>query len=217
MKKQFLTIVSLLLTLILINNAYAIQGSGTQQVQSGNTVNQNDTGTGTQVQQQEQQQLQDGTGDGEQVQNQNQVQGGSENSQQRMSQVSNAVQEMIQIAERNSGIGQQIKTIAQAQNQNQIKLEESLGKVQNRSGFVKFFVGPNYGEINNAQKIIEQNREQIQQLNQTMSQIANQSDQQTLTEQIKILEQSNIDIESALRNSEKGFSLLGWAFRLLFK
>ncbi len=134
-----------------------------------------------------------------------------------MSQVSNAVQEMIQIAERNSGIGQQIKTIAQAQNQNQIKLEESLGKVQNRSGFVKFFVGPNYGEINNAQKIIEQNREQIQQLNQTMSQIANQSDQQTLTEQIKILEQSNIDIESALRNSEKGFSLLGWAFRLLFK
>jgi uncharacterized protein YaaQ len=163
--------------------------------------------------------LQDGSEAGNQVQKQNQgqVQSGPENSQQRRSQVANAVQEIIQIAENNNQFGQQIKAIAQAQNQNQIKIEESLEKVQSRSGFTKFFVGPNYGEINNAEKILEQNREQIQQLNQIMSQITNQSEQQALTEQVEILEQSNIGIENALKSYENGFSLLGWMFKLFSK
>ncbi len=209
-----------------------VQTETNNQIQSGNNVNQGDSGNGLQaqeqLQEQTQEQLQDGTGSGNQVQNQNQVnntqsgqdgngiqaQFGSEDAQQRRSQVSNAVQEMLQVAERNGGIGEQIRIIAQAQNQNQVRIEESLEKVQNRSGFVKFFVGPNYGEIKNTAKIVEQNREQIQQLNQTMSQITNQADQQVLAEQIQVIEQANLAIENALRESQKGFSLFGWAFRL---
>lgn len=45
-------------------------------------------------------------------------------------QVANAVQEMLQVAERNEEFGQQIKTIAQNHNQNQEKIEASLQKTQ---------------------------------------------------------------------------------------
>lgn len=185
---------------------------------------------GTQVQQQTQQKLQDGTEMGNQVQNKNQVQNQGETSQlknsqqqgikdetatstQRRSRVANAVQEMLQVANRNGGIGQQVKTIAQTQTQNQEKLETSLQKVQSRSSFSKFFVGPNYGEINNAKKILEQNKEQIKQLNQVKNQLSNQGDAQNLTQQIQTLEQANLEIESSLGTAQKGFSLFGWMFR----
>lgn len=205
-----------------------------EQTQSGDTTNQAGLDTGTQTQQQ----TQDGSGADNQVQNQNQIKNQGETnqiqnneqegmrnqnksglatSQQRRSRVASAVQEMLQVADRNGGIGQQVRIIAQNQTQNQEKLETSLQKVQSRSGFAKFFIGPNYGEINNAKKILKQNREQIKQLNQVKSQFADQGDQQILTEQIQLLEQSNLEIENSLNVSEKGFSLFGWLFKLFAK
>lgn len=142
---------------------------------------------------------------------------GSQVAEQRRSEVASAVQEILQVAERDSGVGQQVKIIAQTQAQNQEKLDASLQKVQNRSGLVKFFVGSNYEEINNAKKLLEQNREQIKQLNQVKNQLVNQDDQQKLTEQIQLFEQSNQEIENSLNASQKGFSLFGWFFRLFVK
>ncbi|MFA5778406.1 MAG: hypothetical protein WC870_02900 [Candidatus Paceibacterota bacterium] len=177
------------------------------------------------------QQPQDTSGAGVQVQNQNQIQNEGETSQiqnreqeetqnqselavteQRKSTVANAVQGMLQVAERNGGIGQQVKVIAQNQNQNQEKLEVSLAKVQDRGGFAKFFIGPNYGEIENAEKILEQNREQVRQLNELKNQLVNQGDEQVLTQQIQALEQANLEIENSLKVERKGFSLFGWLF-----
>ena len=142
---------------------------------------------------------------------------GSQMAEQRRSEVASAVQGILQVAERDGGIGQQVKIIAQTQVQNQEKLEAVLQKVQNRSGFAKFFVGPNYSEINNAKKLLEQNREQIKQLSQVKNQLVNQDDQQKLTEQIQLFEQSNQEIENSLNTSQKGFSLFGWMFKLFVK
>jgi len=82
-----------------------------------------------------------------------------------------AVQEIVKVAERNGGIGQEIKTITQTQTQNQEKLETGIQKIQNRSGFAKFFIGANYSEIKNSQKLLEQNKEQIQKLNEIRTKI----------------------------------------------
>lgn len=206
-----------------VNQGETNQVQSNNQVQSGNTLN-----SGIQNQEQSQQQVQDGTGDGNQVQNQQQNQNQTSNqeennqvqnvnAQQRRSQVANAVQEMIQVAERSGGIGEQIRTIAQAQNQNQVKLEESVEAVQKRSDIVKFIIGPNYKEIGSAERILEQNREQIQQINQIKTQLENSADQQVLTEQVQLLENANLEIENALNNSQNGFSLLGWMFKLFTK
>jgi hypothetical protein len=164
-------------------------------------------GENTQIQTQEQNVIQvqdsaknkDNTGSGEQ----------------RRSQVANAVQVILQIGERNSGVGQQVRTIAQNQTQNQAKLEQNIEKIQDRGNFAKFFIGPNYGEIKDAQKTLEQNREQIRQMNQIRTQLENISDQQQLTEQIRILEQANQEFEALIADNQKGFSLFGWLNKLV--
>lgn len=135
-------------------------------------------------------------------------------SEQRRSIVANAVQEIIKVAERSGGIGQEIKIIAQTQTQNQEKLEIGMQKIQSRSAFAKFFIGPNYSEIKKSQKLLEQNREQIQKLNEARTQIVNQGDQLQVIEQIQALEQVNQRTETLLSESQKGFSLFGWVFRL---
>jgi len=138
-------------------------------------------------------------------------------SEQRRSIVANAVQEMVKIAERNGGVGQQIKTVAQTQTQNQEKLETSIQKIQSRSGFAKFFIGPNYGEIKNSQKLLEQNKEQIQELDNLRTQIVNKGDQLQIVEQIQLLERANQEIETSLIKAQKGFSIFGWVFKLFAK
>jgi hypothetical protein len=178
-------------------------------------------------------QLQDGSGNI--IQNQNQIENkGEENkiqnseqegtekqdkanldATQRRSQVANAVQEMLQVADRNRGIGQQVRVIAQTQTENKEKLELGLEKVQTRSNFAKFFIGPKYGEIDNLENLLEQNKEQINQLNQIKVQISNSGDEKILTEQIKTLEQYNLEIETSLSLEQKGFSLLGWLAKML--
>lgn len=149
----------------------------------------------------------------EQVQEQPELAAGA----QKKSGVANAVQAMLQIAERNDGIGKQIRTIAQDQNHNQEKLEASVRKAQSRNGLVKFFIGADYGEINDAKKILEQNRQQIQQLNEIKNQLVNQGESQNLAEQIKILEQMDLQKETELNAAQKGFSMLGWMFKWFSK
>ncbi len=163
---------------------------------------------------------------GEDSQLQNQVQsqtqtetqkGVSGNGIQRRSQVANAVQEILQIANRNGGIGQQVREIAQAQNQEFEGAEASLTRAQERSGFAKFFIGPNYGKINDGQQRMERVQEKIQELNQLKAQLSNSGDQQLLEQHIQNLEQVKTELQNQLQEEQKGFSLLGWLFRAFAK
>jgi len=183
--------------------------------QAGNAVQTNEQnqvmnqGEETQIQTQEQNtiQTQDGTA--------SKTKSSSNPSVQRRSEVANAVQAMLQVADREGGIGQQVKVIAQNQNQNQVKLEQNVEKIQSRGELAKFFVGPNYGEIKDAQKTLEQNKGQTSQLNQIKNQLSNEGDQQQLTEQIRVLEKINQEIDSLLSDVQEGFSLFGWLNKLI--
>ncbi|MFA6074172.1 MAG: hypothetical protein WC758_08695 [Candidatus Woesearchaeota archaeon] len=135
------------------------------------------------------------------------------NAIERRSQVANAVQEILKIADKHKGIGEQVRVIARAQNQNQEDIEISLEKVQMRNSFIKFLLGPKYNEIKKAEKILEQNREQIALLNQVKSEVKVSGDLKVLTDQITLLEKINLEIETKLDTYQKGFSLLGWLFK----
>jgi hypothetical protein len=192
----------------------APQATGNQGV--GNTVQANEQnqvknqGEETQIQTQEQNAVQTQDSASNKT-NQGKSNSSANPSVQKRSQVANAVQEMLQIADRNSGIGQQVRVIAQNQN----KLSQNVENIQSRGMLVKFMVGPNYGEIEDAQKTLEQNKEQLRQLNQIRTQLSNQDDQELLTKQISILEQANLEIENVLADSQGGFSLFGWLNKLV--
>jgi len=88
----------------------------------------------------------------------------NERAVQRRSQVANAVQAMVHVAERNGGVGEQIRTIAQEQNRLQEEAEDSLKQAKNRSRFTRFFIGSNYGQLKEVEERLEMHNEKLEEL-----------------------------------------------------
>jgi len=140
----------------------------------------------------------------------------SERALTRRSETANAVQEMVKVANRNGGVGEQIRTIAQNQNQLQEQAEDALGVAQKRSRFAKFFIGPNYGQLNEAKEKINTNNEKVKELKNLRGQII-AVDQDLLDEQISVVEATLAELKVEVGEQEKGFSLFGWLNRLMSK
>jgi len=141
----------------------------------------------------------------------------SDQAVQRRSRVANAVQEMLKVAERNQGVGQQIKTIAQNQNQNQEEIETTMEQVKNRGRLKKFFFGPDYKNINSVEDRLANHEEKLEQLKQLALQITNAADVATLQGQIEVMEQIGVELENEITEESKGFSLFGWLNKMISK
>lgn len=134
------------------------------------------------------------------------------------SQVAIAVIGLLNAADRfeteNPGIGKEVRVIAQEQSDSAEKIVESANKIEGRNKAIKFLIGPNYGEIKNIEKELEQNRLRIKNLNQIMNELKNEGDKNLLQEQIQILENENTELQNFLDQEEKGFSLFGWLAKI---
>jgi len=139
----------------------------------------------------------------------------SELSQQRRSRVANAVQEMLKVADRQGGVGKQIREIAQNQNKIQEEAEDSMQKAQKRSRFAKFLIGPNYKEIKNIKTKLEQHKEKIDELKQLRESVGGSYDKNILDNQIKVMEEITQELDGQATKERKGFSLLGWMNRFI--
>jgi hypothetical protein len=188
--------------------------------QYGNT--QSGTGAQAGATTQTQQQLQDGTGTGaqNQVQNQGEVQGqvqakqGEINAVQYRSVVAGAVENLLQVADRQGGIGQQVRAIAQQQNQSAETAVQAMEKVQTRSKVKTFFVGTDYKNLGTLRSEMVQTQNRLNQLNSLMTNVQNEGDKTELQTQIQTLEQEQTKIESFVKAQEGKFSLFGWVARM---
>ncbi len=151
-----------------------------------------------------------------QINSKSQGQGGDKASQRR-SRVANAVQRMLQIAERNKGVGQQIRTIAQAQNQEQEQIEAEMSQVKNRGQLKKFFFGPDHKNLNSIEDGLADHEAKLEQLRQLAVQLVGEDDIIALQEQIGIMEQVKVELENEVVSESKGFSLFGWLNKMLVK
>lgn len=136
---------------------------------------------------------------------------------QNRSDVANAVQALIQSSYQieNKGLGDQIRNIAQTQTTNNQSIDSSIDKASTRSSFAKFFIGPNYKELKAVKQMMDQNRLQIQNLEQLLAQIDNAEEAQNLQNQIEILNQQQTALQNDINDLAKGFSLFGWLNRLI--
>jgi hypothetical protein len=232
MKNKILAANVLVFTFVFAVNAYAVgqssnAGTGNEVQQQQQTANQ---GEDTQIQTQTQEQVQSEDGTGEQVQNQNQEQNqeqvqqqnqeqtqaqqGQINAEQHRSTVANFVQSLNGIADRETGIGQQVRTIAQQQNQSVSTAIQAMEKLQTRSKVKTFFFGTDYKNLGTLRSEMVQTRNRLEQLNQLMENVQNEGDQTELQNQIQTLEQEQVKIESFIKAQEGKFSLFGWLVKL---
>jgi hypothetical protein len=159
-----------------------------------------------QIQNQEQENLQTGPGEGSQNRSQTAVE--------HMSVVAQKVQELLQL-KTSGGIGDQVRQIAQAQNQAQTQIQEQINKFEAKGKLARLLFGTDYGAVKNLKAQISQNQLRIKQLEQLKNQLNNQGDQTTIQEAIQALIQENTSLEERITAEEGTKSLFGWLAKFL--
>jgi hypothetical protein len=133
---------------------------------------------------------------------------------QRKSQFSFSIQEIIKIGKSNKEIGQQIEVLVQDQELNYQQIESSLKKINNRNKIIKFFIGFDYQEVKKTQQSLNQNKKNLEVLqNLIKTEIKKETDFNNLLNQTTILKEINIEIEKSLKDLILTFSLFGWLFK----
>lgn len=134
----------------------------------------------------------------------------------RKSTVAKAVQEILATADSmEGGIGQQVRLVAQEQNQAEERIAESLNKVDGRSKGIKFLLGPDWKELKGAKSEINENSVRIAKLKRIASDVEDEEARAAIEAQIRVLEIQNQTLEENLNDATKGFSLLGWLFKIV--
>lgn len=147
--------------------------------------------------------------DKNQEQNQGQI-----NAEQHRSSVANFVQGLLDVADREpGGIGEQVREVAQEQNQAKEQVAETIEAVQNRNKIRTFLFGSDYRNLGALRSEMVQTRNRLEQLNRVMENIQNEEDREQLQTQIQEMEQERIRIENFIREQEGKFSLFGWLFK----
>ncbi len=167
------------------------------QIQNQNT----EMSSGTQVQVREQKQIKDRV-----------------DIEEHRSAVSNFVQGLLFVANReNNGIGQQVRVIAQQQNQAASTTVQAMEKVQERNKVKTFFLGSDYKNLGALRSEMVQTENRLQQLNKLMENVQNEADKTELQNQIQALQQEQQKVEIFVNANENKFSLFGWFTRLFAK
>ena len=222
MRNKILVLSVLIIVSAFVANAYAV---------SQNTDAEKSNQVQEQTQQQLQQQSRDENGAGNQIQNQEQIQNQNQkqnqkqiqeqqwqvNAQQHQSVVSTFVDGLLQVADREGGIGEQIRTIAQQQNQSVDTTVRVMEKVRARNKIKTLFFGSDYKNLGELRSEMVQTRNRLEQLNGLIGNIQNEGDKTELHNQIQTLEQEQAKIENFIKDNENKFSLFGWLVKLFNK
>ena len=196
---------------IIFAQGQGAQGQGTStlqgyQVQNQNQVITQNQGEDTQLQvaTQEQESLGDGQGEGLQIRNQNAIEN--------MSTVAAQVQQLLQVRT-TGGIGEQVRLIAQEQNQAQTQIQNQLNKLESKGKMARFLSGTDYGAVKNLKAQLVQNQVRIDQLTELQNQLVNQGDITMVQETIQALIAENTSLQERITSEEGTKSMFGWLFR----
>jgi len=221
--KKLLYIIPVLAVFGLASTVYAASsgvgaqtGQGTQQllnaspsptgVQNKNQVKTQNAGEDSQLQvnTQEEENLGDGQGIGSQS---------AGLSAEHMSEVAKQVQTLLQVRT-TGGIGQQVRQIAQAQNQAQTQIQAQLDKLETKGKLARFLTGTDFEAVKSLQQQIVENQLRIQELTALATQLTNQSDIAAVKATIQALIQENVALQDKIVAEIQTRSLFGWFFRL---
>lgn len=125
------------------------------------------------------------------------------------------VQNLLNVADKQpEDIGNQIKSIAQTQDENKDNVSDLIDKVGNRNWIKTFFVGTDYKNTGQLRSEMVKTRNQINQLNNLLNKVTDAGDKTALQQQIQTLEQEQQKINSFISSNENKFSLFGWVAKL---
>lgn len=131
--------------------------------------------------------------------------------------VSTFVHSLLDVANREGGIGEQVRVIAQQQNDSLEETTEAINKIQNRNRIKTFLIGSDYKNLGSLRSLMVKTRNEVEQLKRLVEKTTTEEAKTELQNQIQILEQEQNKINDFITLNEEKFSLFGWVLKLLNK
>jgi len=128
--------------------------------------------------------------------------------------VSTFAQKILDVADRDGGIGEDVKSVAIDQNESKDKVADAIDKIKNRNTLKTFLIGTDYKNIGELRSEIAKTDNQINQLNNLLEKATTEENKTALQAQITALEQEQQKIENFVKTNESKFSLFGWFVKL---
>ena len=142
---------------------------------------------------------------------------GQINAESHRSAVASYVQGLLAISDRDGGIGEQVRVIAQQQNDSKEKSIGAIDKIEKRSKIKTFLLGTDYKNLGALRSEMVKSRNSIEQLQRLVEKTNNKDSKTELQTQIDNLEKEQVKINTFISDNESKFSLFGWAAKLFVK
>lgn len=128
--------------------------------------------------------------------------------------VSDFVKTLLNVADRNNNIGEQVRIVAREQASSTENVVKAMEKVQTRSKFKTFLIGTDYKNLGAIRSEIAQTNSRLSQLDRDLEKITTSSDKTAIMEKIDSLKEEQTKLESFIKTNEGKFSLFGWFVKL---
>jgi hypothetical protein len=127
--------------------------------------------------------------------------------------VATFVQSMLEVSDRERGIGAQVKVIAQAQNDSEKETTDTIVKIENRSGLKTFLFGSDYKNIGILRSSMVTTANQLAELKKLSDKAVTSADKAEIKVEIQAMEDMQVKINAFISAHENEFSLFGWMLK----
>lgn len=127
------------------------------------------------------------------------------------------VQSLLDVANREGIMGEQVRVIAQAQKDSEATTTEAIQKISSRSSLKTLLWGSDYANLGVLRSGMVVTQNHLNQLNTVLASTTDATDRATITAQINALTQDQASIKNFVTAHENSFSFFGWFTRLFVK
>jgi hypothetical protein len=126
------------------------------------------------------------------------------------SEMANFVKALLSAADREKGIGAQVRVFAKEQQDSNEASAQAMAQVESRSKIKTFFFGSDYKNLGTLRSEMVKTKARIEALTALANKATNASVKASLMAQIDVLKNQQLKIEQFISLHEKNFSLFGW-------
>ena len=127
------------------------------------------------------------------------------------------VKSLLNVANRDAGIGQEVRVIANEQNDSATTTVSAMNTVETRSGLKTLLVGSDYKTLGVIRSEMAKTSNRIDRLNAAIEKTTNPSVKAELEAQVEVLVDAQAKVEDFVEDHETSFSFFGWFTRLFSK
>lgn len=124
------------------------------------------------------------------------------------------VQSLLAVADRDGGIGEEVRIVAREYASSSDRVIEAKAEVEGRPGWLTFIIGTDYGNLGKLRSELATTQNHIARLENAMNRSTDATVQAELAAQIDALETQASTTAKFVVENESKFSVLGWFFRI---